>query len=235
MIYCLNFTTFQDMRLNSLKTGAHINVTGSNLSCYLRLVAHWLVIEGASRQMEAVLRSFDSVLPNGSFANGLLYFNQMKMENLFCGESSPRYNSISISQTGDIKSTQVDKNYSFPDEGWDVQSLTQSCCCDHGYTPQSRAIRFLFEIMSEFTAEQRRLFVQFVTGSPRLPVGGFRALKPPLKIVMKRETGENADNHLPSVMTCQNYLKLPDYSSKALMLSKLLYAINEGQNAFHLS
>ncbi|VDO79586.1 unnamed protein product, partial [Schistosoma margrebowiei] len=219
-----------------IKNGAHTNVTGSNLSCYLRLVAHWLVIEGASRQMEAVLKGFDSVLPNVRSRLTTL-FQPDEMENLFCGESSPRFNSLSINQTGDMKSMQLsDKNYSSTDdEGWDVQSLTQSCCCDHGYTPQSRAIRLLFEIMSEFTPEQRRLFVQFVTGSPRLPVGGFRALKPPLKIVMKRETGENADHHLPSVMTCQNYLKLPDYSSKALMLSKLLYAINEGQNAFHLS
>ncbi|RTG87640.1 E3 ubiquitin-protein ligase TRIP12, partial [Schistosoma bovis] len=232
---CLNFT-LPGYEVELIKNGAHTNVTGSNLSCYLRLVAHWLVIEGAGRQMEAVLKGFDSVLPNVRSRLTTL-FQPDEMENLFCGESSPRFNSLSINQTGEMKSMQLlDKNYSSTDEeGWDVQSLTQSCCCDHGYTPQSRAIRLLFEIMSEFTPEQRRLFVQFVTGSPRLPVGGFRALKPPLKIVMKRETGENADHHLPSVMTCQNYLKLPDYSSKALMLSKLLYAINEGQNAFHLS
>ncbi|XP_018648391.1 putative ubiquitin protein ligase E3a, partial [Schistosoma mansoni] len=182
---CLNFT-LPGYEVELIKNGAHTNVTGANLSCYLRLVAHWLVIEGASRQMEAVLKGFDSVLPNVRSRLTTL-FQPDEMENLFCDE-----------------------------EGWDVQSLTQSCCCDHGYTPQSRAIRLLFEIMSEFTPEQRRLFVQFVTGSPRLPVGGFRALKPPLKIVMKRETGENVDHHLPSVMTCQNYLKLPDYSSKEL-------------------
>nr|CAH8827408.1 unnamed protein product [Trichobilharzia regenti] len=231
---CLNFT-LPGYEVELVKNGAHINVTGANLSCYLRLVAHWLVIEGASRQMDAVLKGFDSVLPNIRSRLTTL-FQPDEMENLFCGESTPRFGSFSVDQNGDMKFGKFDKIHSAPDEeGWDVQSLTQSCCCDHGYTPQSRAIRFLFEIMSEFNAEQRRLFVQFVTGSPRLPVGGFRALKPPLKIVMKREIGENADNHLPSVMTCQNYLKLPDYSSKELMLSKLLYAIREGQNAFHLS
>ncbi|CAH8440098.1 unnamed protein product [Heterobilharzia americana] len=231
---CLNFT-LPGYEVELVKNGAHINVTGSNLSCYLRLVAHWLVIEGAGRQMEAVLKGFDSVLPNIR-SRLTSIFQPDEMENLFCGESSARFESFSVDQNGDMKPIKLNKNNLIPDEeGWDVQSLSQSCCCDHGYTPQSRAIRFLFEIMSEFNAQQRRLFVQFVTGSPRLPVGGFRALKPPLKIVMKRETGENADNHLPSVMTCQNYLKLPDYSSKELMLSKLLYAINEGQNAFHLS
>ncbi|VEL34943.1 unnamed protein product [Protopolystoma xenopodis] len=56
-------------------------------------------------------------------------------------------------------------------DGWSVAELMQACCCDHGYTMQSRAIRYLFEILSELTPAQRRLFVQFVTGSPRLPVG----------------------------------------------------------------
>lgn len=36
----------------------------------------------------------------------------------------------------------------------------------------SRAVKFLFEILSSFDNEQQRLFLQFVTGSPRLPVGG---------------------------------------------------------------
>lgn len=36
----------------------------------------------------------------------------------------------------------------------------------------SRAVKYLFEILSSFDSEQQRLFLQFVTGSPRLPVGG---------------------------------------------------------------
>jgi len=39
---------------------------------------------------------------------------------------------------------------------------------------------------------------------------------------------------LPSVMTCFNYLKLPDYSTKEVLKEKLLLAINEGAE-FHLS
>lgn len=47
-------------------------------------------------------------------------------------------------------------------------------CCrpDHGYTQESRAIQFLYEVMASYAAKERRKFVQFVTGSPRLPVGG---------------------------------------------------------------
>lgn len=111
-------------------------------------------------------------------------------------------------------------------------------CCrpDHGYTHDSRAVKFLFEILSSFDNEQQRLFLQFVTGSPRLPVGGFRSLNPPLTIVRKTfESTENPDDFLPSVMTCVNYLKLPDYSSIEIMRDKLLIAAREGQQSFHLS
>jgi len=57
-----------------------------------------------------------------------------------------------------------------------------------------------------------------------------------LTIVRKAAEGtENADDFLPSVMTCVNYLKLPDYSSIDVMKNKLSLAIREGQLAFHLS
>ena len=45
----------------------------------------------------------------------------------------------------------------------------------------------------------------------------------------------NPDDYLPSVMTCANYLKLPDYSTKEIMREKLRLAAAEGQYCFHLS
>lgn len=44
-----------------------------------------------------------------------------------------------------------------------------------------------------------------------------------------------SDDYLPSVMTCVNYLKMPDYSSLEMLKEKLHTAIREGQGAFHLS
>lgn len=65
---------------------------------------------------------------------------------------------------------------------------------------------------------------------------GLRSLNPPLTIVRKSfEPPLCADSYLPSVMTCVNYLKLPDYSSKEIMASKLKLAALEGQHSFHLS
>jgi E3 ubiquitin-protein ligase TRIP12 len=98
--------------------------------------------------------------------------------------------------------------------------------------------------MCSFDQNEQRQFLQFITGSPRLPIGGLRSLTPLLTIVRKSSetTGENVaanntnvDIYLPSVMTCVNYLKLPDYSSMQMMKEKLFKAMQDGQMSFHLS
>lgn len=110
------------------------------------------------------------------------------------------------------------------------------------------------QAMSELTPEQRRDFLQFITGSPKLPIGGntfpvtarrviqlmistgFRNLTPMFTVVCKPSEAPYApDDYLPSVMTCVNYLKLPDYSSLDVMRERLSVAIREGQGSFHLS
>jgi E3 ubiquitin-protein ligase TRIP12 len=43
---------------------------------------------------------------------------------------------------------------------------------DHGFNLDSPSVRNLLQTMSEFTPQQRRDFLQFITGSPKLPIGG---------------------------------------------------------------
>jgi len=64
---------------------------------------------------------------------------------------------------------------------------------------------------------------------------GFKKLSPLLTIVKKGEKNKDSDSFLPSVMTCANYLKLPDYTSKEILEAKLKVAMDEGQLSFHLS
>ncbi|XP_058489383.1 E3 ubiquitin-protein ligase TRIP12 isoform X8 [Solea solea] len=201
----LDFTLPGFPNIELKKGGKDVPVTIYNLEEYLRLVVYWTLNEGVSRQFESFREGFESVFP----LHHLQYFYPEELDQLLCGSKS---------------------------ETWDVKTLMECCRPDHGYTHDSRAVRFLFEVLSSFEAEQQRLFLQFVTGSPRLPVGGFRSLNPPLTIVRKTfESTENPDDFLPSVMTCVNYLKLPDYSSIEIMREKLLIAAREGQQSFHLS
>lgn len=65
---------------------------------------------------------------------------------------------------------------------------------------------------------------------------GFKSLTPMFTVVCKpSEPPLTSDDYLPSVMTCVNYLKMPDYSSVDVLKDKLGMAIKEGQGAFHLS
>jgi E3 ubiquitin-protein ligase TRIP12 len=90
--------------------------------------------------------------------------------------------------------------------------------------------------MTNLNKEEQKKFLLFTTGTSRLPVGGFKNLNPKFTVVKRStEKGENPDNYLPTVMTCQNYLKIPEYSSYEVLRDKLTYAMNEGNNEFHLS
>ncbi|KAL1748215.1 hypothetical protein HDZ31DRAFT_79908 [Schizophyllum fasciatum] len=122
------------------------------------------------------------------------------------------------------------------DEDWSIETLTEALKADHGFNSESRSIRNLVDIMANYDPPTRRMYLQFITGSPKLPIGGFRGLNPPLTVVRKpHEAPLKADDYLPSVMTCVNYLKLPEYSSKEVMREKLRVAMLEGVGSFHLS
>ena len=58
------------------------------------------------------------------------------------------------------------------ESSWDERTLSEAFKPDHGYTHDSPAIKRLVRVLTEFSPEQRRQFLSFVTGSPRLPVGG---------------------------------------------------------------
>jgi E3 ubiquitin-protein ligase TRIP12 len=122
------------------------------------------------------------------------------------------------------------------EEDWTIETLMDSVKADHGFNMDSKSVKNLLQTMSELTQEQRRDFLQFVTGSPKLPIGGFKSLTPMFTVVCKpSEPPYSSDDYLPSVMTCVNYLKLPDYSNQDVLKERLGVAIKEGQGAFHLS
>ena len=51
-------------------------------------------------------------------------------------------------------------------------ALLDSIKADHGFNMDSKSVRNLLQTMSELSPPQRRDFLQFVTGSPKLPIGG---------------------------------------------------------------
>ncbi len=53
-----------------------------------------------------------------------------------------------------------------------LTALQEALKADHGFNSDSRSIHDLIAVMSEFDAPTRRDYLQFITGSPKLPIGG---------------------------------------------------------------
>ncbi|KAG2450258.1 hypothetical protein HYH02_004769 [Chlamydomonas schloesseri] len=203
--------------------------TPAQLAEYIGAVTDATLGSGIAAQMGAFREGFNEVFSLSTVS----IFNEDEIEVLLCGSG----------------------------ERWTLQALSEAIKFDHGYTANSQPVKYLLEILSELDAADQRAFLRFVTGCPRLPPGGLTALQPRLTVVRKHPSGGEgpsngptpvgsfqevglggaaaalcaADADLPSVMTCANYIKLPPYSSKAVMAARLMYAIREGQGSFDLS
>jgi E3 ubiquitin-protein ligase TRIP12 len=110
-----------------------------------------------------------------------------------------------------------------------VEELRENVIVSHGFLPGSPTVERLFEVIAEFSVEEQRLLVQFITGYAQLPIGGLAALEPKLTVAQRNEV--EPDKLLPSVMTCKNYFKVPAYSSKQIMRERILTAYSEGQGS----
>ncbi|XP_077144642.1 NEDD4-like E3 ubiquitin-protein ligase WWP2 [Ranitomeya variabilis] len=95
------------------------------------------------------------------------------------------------------------------------------------YTKNSKQVQWFWQMVKEMDNEKRIRLLQFVTGTCRLPVGGFSEL-----------IGSNGhqkfcidkvgkDTWLPRSHTCFNRLDLPPYKSYEQLKEKLLFAIEE--------
>lgn len=91
--------------------------------------------------------------------------------------------------------------------------------------PTDPHIVAFWEVLSEFTQEQRAAFVNFVSARSRLPPSADAFLMP-LKIeAPSGPARDKPDDWLPKSATCFMRLSLPKYSSKDVLRSKLLTAI----------
>ncbi|XP_022524317.2 itchy E3 ubiquitin protein ligase b [Astyanax mexicanus] len=95
------------------------------------------------------------------------------------------------------------------------------------YARGNKQIVWFWQLVKEMDNEKRMRLLQFVTGTCRLPVGGFADLmgsNGPQKFCIEK-TGK--ENWLPRSHTCFNRLDLPPYKSYEQLKEKLLFAIEE--------
>jgi len=106
----------------------------------------------------------------------------------------------------------------------DLDNLQQWTAYHGGYHPSQPIMAWFWEVLGELSPDQQGDFLRFVTGSPRQPLLGFEYMVP--RFAIQKVPLDAGGHKLPSAATCMSLLKLPDYSSKAVLRAKLLYAIS---------
>eukprot|EP00550_Attheya_septentrionalis_P004711 CAMPEP_0198293348 /NCGR_PEP_ID=MMETSP1449-20131203/16620_1 /TAXON_ID=420275 /ORGANISM="Attheya septentrionalis, Strain CCMP2084" /LENGTH=1294 /DNA_ID=CAMNT_0043992895 /DNA_START=157 /DNA_END=4041 /DNA_ORIENTATION=- len=180
--------------------GSSMHVTKENVIRYVHLLSHRRLNVEAAMQTRAFLRGFRDLIP----APWVRLFSSYELQKLISGDDSVK--------------------------GIDVANLKGVIQYNGGYHPTQPVIQWLWEIMDEFTPDQQRKFLKFMTSCSRQPLLGFGALVP-LPCIQKirlRDDEIGAAVKLPTSSTCMNLLKLPDYKTKQTLKDKLLYAIEAG-------
>ena len=199
------YFTFPGSDLELKEGGANILLSMQNIEEYINLIYDFIFYKGISRVCSAFRDGF--CLITGVY--NLKCFTSLELEEFICSSREVK---------------------------WDENILYENLKPEHGYTKNSRIFDDLIKFMCKLDKLGQRQFLIFTTGTSRLPIGGFKALSPKLTIVKKTfEKGDIPDNYLPTVMTCQNYLKLPEYSNYEILEKKMLLAMREGGKEFNLS
>ena len=106
----------------------------------------------------------------------------------------------------------------------------------NGFSPADDVIEWFWEVIDGLSRSEKALFVQFVTGTSKVPLGGFsklQGMRGPQRFSIQRSYVETSQ--LPVAHTCFNQLDLPKYTSLEILKDKLLLAIHEGSEGFALA
>uniref|UniRef100_A0A7N9AUQ2 E3 ubiquitin-protein ligase HACE1 n=1 Tax=Mastacembelus armatus TaxID=205130 RepID=A0A7N9AUQ2_9TELE len=118
----------------------------------------------------------------------------------------------------------------------DVQDWCRNTEYTSGYDPQEPVIQWFWEVVKSLTQEERVLLLQFVTGSSRVPHGGFAYLMGGSGLQKFTVAAvPYTPNLLPTSSTCINMLKLPEYPSREVLRDRLLVALHCGSYGYTMA
>ncbi|KAM8735360.1 E3 ubiquitin-protein ligase HACE1 isoform X1 [Acanthopagrus latus] len=118
----------------------------------------------------------------------------------------------------------------------DVQDWCRNTEYTSGYDPQEPVIQWFWEVVKSLTQEERVLLLQFVTGSSRVPHGGFAYLMGGSGLQKFTVAAvPYTSNLLPTSSTCINMLKLPEYPTQEVLRDRLLVALHCGSYGYTMA
>ncbi|XP_011184621.2 E3 ubiquitin-protein ligase Smurf1 isoform X1 [Zeugodacus cucurbitae] len=109
---------------------------------------------------------------------------------------------------------------------WRINTRLKHC------TPETQQVIWFWQVVESYSSEMRARLLQFVTGSSRVPLQGFRALQGSTGAVGPRLftihlTTDVPTQNLPKAHTCFNRIDLPPYENYQLLYDKLTQAVEE--------
>ena len=105
----------------------------------------------------------------------------------------------------------------------DVAGLERVARYENGFAPDHRVIRDFWRVVRDFSPDELRRLLEFVTASDRVPVKGVE------EMMFLIQRNGNDDERLPTSMTCFGRLLLPEYSSRERLERKLRHAIENSR------
>lgn len=200
-------TTYKDLLGNPITkelvpNGSKIPVNLLNRHEYVGKWVNFYMNESIEAQFDSFHTGFHSVIGG----NALSLFAPKEIEMIICGDN------LSDSKL-DVESFRSITKYN----GW--ASPTDA--------NESNIVSWFWEWFGQLSNSQHKKFLQFVTGSDRIPATGIHTMQ--FKITRMPYYGPHNAIRFPVAHTCFNELCLYEYRSKDELYHKLNWAINESR------
>mmetsp|Transcript_3231 Transcript_3231/g.6343 ORF Transcript_3231/g.6343 Transcript_3231/m.6343 type:complete len:1014 (-) Transcript_3231:129-3170(-) len=192
-------------QVDLIENGSEVRITEDNKKEYVRRVCEWRLHGCMRKQVKAFLEGFHTLIPAETVSGLNAVIKPLDFANLIAGLPF------------------VDAN------DWEKHSR-----CSGGYAPSDKQVKWFWEVVHEFSSDQRAALLHFVTGSRNPPVGGFARLQ-----------GFNGDQKftiskiscsidaLPSAHACICTIDLPEYTSKQMLRERIMKAVMLGGIGFN--
>ncbi|RVX75705.1 hypothetical protein B0A52_00061 [Exophiala mesophila] len=102
----------------------------------------------------------------------------------------------------------------------------------HNYTANSPQVTWFWRIVRGMSNEEKAKLLQFVTGTSKVPLNGFKDLEGMTGTTLFSIHKDPSQSRLPTSHTCFNQLDLPAYDDYDTLRSSLMTAINLGADYF---
>lgn len=116
----------------------------------------------------------------------------------------------------------------------DIELLRRHTRYSKDLNSESQIIKWLWEVLAQFSNQDKAKFIKFCLGQERLPSNDEEFERNNLRFMIKQSLNvHHGDKSLPQADTCFFNLELPPYSGKEILSKQLLFAItmdNESMN-----